>query len=149
MRILVVCTANICRSPMGERVLAELLADTSARVSSAGTRAINGNVADATVAELIRERGWGDLADHRSQALLPSVVQRAELLLCMEQEHVKHILALDPTLQGRVRRFGHWQGTDIADPIGQSRPRYEACLDQIELAAHSWKDKLKQMGLIV
>lgn len=149
MKILVVCTANICRSPMGERVLARLLAETSARVSSAGTRAINGNVADATVSELIRERGWGDLADHRSQSLLPSVVQRAELVLCMEQEHVRHILAMDPTLQGRVRRFGHWQGSDIADPIGQSRARYAACLDEIEAAANTWKDKLKQMGLIV
>ncbi len=134
---------------MGERVLAGLLANTNARVSSAGTRAINGNAADQTVAELIAERGWGTLAEHRSQALLPSVVQRAELVLCMEQEHVRHILAMEPTLHGRVRRFGHWQGSDIADPIGLARQRYEACLDQIELAAHSWKDKLKQMGLIV
>lgn len=37
MHIMFVCTGNICRSPMGELLLAKYLEDTSLTVSSAGT----------------------------------------------------------------------------------------------------------------
>lgn len=148
MKILVVCTANICRSPMGERVLAKLLNDHDVEISSAGIRAIGGNAADPTVRELMAERGWGDLSDHRSQLLFPSLLQRSNLILCMEEHHIRHILDIDPTLRGKTRGFGHWQESGIDDPVGLSRKHYAHCLDKIEIAAQSWTDKLKKMGLI-
>ena len=40
MRIMFVCTGNICRSPMGELLMSHYLTGTTVQVSSAGTRGL-------------------------------------------------------------------------------------------------------------
>jgi len=150
LRLLVVCTANICRSPLAAAVLQKTLPPGSARIASAGVRALSGNPADPTVQGLARERGYGDLAAHRSQPVLPMMLAQHDIVLAMEERHVADILAMAPTLTGRVRRYAEPLAgvVDIADPIGQSRPVYESCLDLLEQGAQQWRDRLTNMGLI-
>jgi protein-tyrosine phosphatase len=145
--ILMVCTANICRSPVAQQSLATLMTDSQVRVSSAGTRALSGNAADPRMRELALERGWGDMSGFRSRPLLPSIVQGSDLILCMERSHVDHILHSAPTLQGRVKLFGHWQQREIDDPTNMATSHYLSCLQSIEEAANSWKHKLHQSVL--
>ena len=52
--ILVVCTGNICRSPVGERLLRSRLPDM--KVDSAGIAALTGEAADPVMAETAREK---------------------------------------------------------------------------------------------
>lgn len=146
--ILVVCTANICRSPAGQALLAARLTKHNVRIESAGTRALDGNAVDATMARLLQARGIDALAQHRSRPIMPTMLARYDQVLCMEDQHVRQVLALYPAGRGKVRLLGHWSGQQIADPIGQPDPVYAAALDQIESCAGQWAQKLIDMGMM-
>lgn len=93
LRVLVVCTANQCRSPLAEVILRELLDDrgVSARVRSAGTDAVEGVEATDKSAELARRRGL-DLGDHRSHRITKEDVEDADLIITMETRHAAAIV---------------------------------------------------------
>ncbi|SMC82281.1 low molecular weight protein-tyrosine-phosphatase [Polynucleobacter kasalickyi] len=147
-RILVICTANICRSPVGQVFLERFLQNQKVQVDSAGTLALNGNVADATMQELLTERGYSNITTHRSQALMPSLIQKYDLLLCMTDEHRNQVTKMSPIATGKVKLFGHWdQQAQVLDPIGGPRVEYESSVEQIEKLSKLWADKLIQLGV--
>ena len=89
-RILVVCTANICRSPLAERLLAAYLArgdsPVEAEVSSAGTHARPGRPAADGMLRIAEQ--WGlELASHRSRRVEEPLVSRQDLIITMEDAH--------------------------------------------------------------
>lgn len=129
-------------------MLAAKLPRGSARVSSAGLRAMSGNAADAVIVELALARGYGDLSSHRSQPVLSRVLGQNDLVLCMEISQRDQLLREQPTMTGRIRLYADQPPTDVVDPTGRSRSEYEACADLIEVAAAQWPARLAQIGLI-
>ena len=97
--ILVVCSGNICRSPIAEgllrRALERRVGQDAPSVSSAGTIAIDGGAVSEGSVIAARERGV-DIAAHRARALTPPLIERADLCLCMAGEHRDEIAALVP-----------------------------------------------------
>ena len=146
--ILLVCTANICRSPAGQSVLTAQLAGHRARVESAGTRALDGNTMDPIMTGLLEQRGFDAMAAHRSRPIMPVMLGRYDLILCMQDEHLRQTLTLYPTGRGKVRLLGHWSTQQIADPTGQSDDDYLSAFDQIEACAGQWARKLIDMGMM-
>ena len=73
--ILVICTGNICRSPIGERLLRRLLP--AARVDSAGTCGLEGSTADSQATEIAAERGYVDkvIYPHETRAQVIKVLR--------------------------------------------------------------------------
>jgi protein-tyrosine phosphatase len=100
--ILVVCTGNLARSPMGEALLRGHLSGrpVDARVHSAGTLAWSGPATDEAIA-VMREHDL-DLSTHRSQALTTPLVTDADLVLAMTRTHVYGVLAHDDTAGDRT-----------------------------------------------
>ena len=92
LHVLVVCTANQCRSPMGERLLARhlLTAGIDARVGSAGF--LSGGVAAADGAVAALDRLGLDLSDHRSRRIDPTLLDLADVTITMEGAHVVDIV---------------------------------------------------------
>ena len=83
--ILVVCTGNICRSPIAEGLLRDALSarfgDGAPTVSSAGTAGLEGRRAMAEVGDG-RRASWGvDIAAHRARALTRSMPSEADLVI--------------------------------------------------------------------
>ena len=146
--ILVVCTANICRSPAGQAVLVKQLCNHKVRVDSAGTHALDGNVIDPTMANLLQARAFDAMAQHRSRPIMPTMLASYDLVLCMQDQHVQQVLALYPAGRGKVRLLGHWSAQQINDPIGKAEPVYATALSQIELCAGQWAKKLIDMGMM-
>jgi protein-tyrosine phosphatase len=132
-RILVVCVGNVCRSPMAAALLARRLSGRGQgpAVESAGIAALVGRAADPIAVELLRERGI-DLSGHRARQLTEELVTRADLVLAMEQGHVRSIEAAFPHARGRVHRIGRWQGFDVPDPYGKPRAAFEHSLERID-----------------
>ena len=95
-KILVVCTANRCRSPMGEVLLHAALErrGISAIVRSAGFHE-SGIAADPYSRAAVTQRGLS-LDSHRSSAMVRAVAEGADLILCMAAEHVQQVVATDP-----------------------------------------------------
>lgn len=145
--ILVVCTANVCRSPAGQALLALRLAEHAVRVESAGTHALDGNSIDSRMARLLELRGANAMTSHRSRPIMPTMLTRYDLVLCMEEQHRQRVLELYPAGRGKVRLLGHWSIQEISDPIGQPEPVYIAALDQIDICAAQWAKKLIDMGM--
>lgn len=113
LRILTVCTANVCRSPVVERLLARHLADhgVDAVVASAGTHGGRLDVHPHT-SRAAATLGI-ELDDHRSRAVAAPLLHAdgADLVLTMTREHLRDVVGLEPavwprafTLREAVRR---------------------------------------------
>lgn len=100
--ILVLCTGNVCRSPVGERLLQrQLLArGIDARVHSAGFVLDGRPISDESL-ELLAARGI-DAADHRSRVVDASMIAAADLVLGMAREHVREAVLLDRSALSRT-----------------------------------------------
>jgi|JI9StandDraft_1071089.scaffolds.fasta_scaffold75986_2 protein-tyrosine phosphatase len=92
-RLLVVCTANRCRSPLAEAIARDRFATRRWRRSAAissGTRAEDGLPATEGT-ELTAERLGLDVNAHSSRALTDDVIGWANLVLCMERRQALHV----------------------------------------------------------
>ena len=93
LRILVVCTGNICRSPMAEALLragAEA-AGLDVQVASVGMHAVTGP-ADPQAKRVMAARGI-DIDGHRARQFQPVDAATADLVVTMERAHVIEIVA--------------------------------------------------------
>jgi protein-tyrosine phosphatase len=95
--ILVLCTANVCRSPMAQAMLARELAARGqrARVTSAGVAAAGGAPVPGEVATVLA--GYGlDVTGHRSAAVTAGDLDGADLILTMAREHLRYAVVQAP-----------------------------------------------------
>jgi len=144
IRVLFVCTANICRSPYLELRARQLLGpDSGVEVASAGTHGFDAEpVSDTMAAEFAR---WGtDASLFRSRLVTGALIDEADLVLTAEAAHrtrlleerpaafrkiftlgqfVASVRSADPSLRGRellaalwTRRASASPDHDIADP---------------------------------
>ena len=136
-QILVVCTANICRSPMAEVLLADRLrrADPGSgwSVSSAGVWALEGLPASTGAQAVLEPRGM-NLSAHRSRAVTPELLDQAHLVLVMTSPHRLALLADFPQAAGKVFLLAEMAGEifDIVDPYGGPLEGYEQTAAELE-----------------
>jgi protein-tyrosine phosphatase len=118
--IAVLCTANVCRSPMAAALLARRLSElgVTARVRSAGMV----RDADPPLPEVISVMaGYGiDLTAHRSRVASAADLVHPSLVLAMAREHLRYAVVTEPaawprafTLRELIRR---------GERIGPRRP---------------------------
>lgn len=91
-----VCTGNICRSPMAEAILRDELARRDCgdiEVASAGTWADLGNRATPEALEVLADRGI-DFAVHRSRPVDVEELAEADLVVAMTSVHQRELRAL-------------------------------------------------------
>ena len=144
MRVVLVCTGNICRSPTAEAVLRHQLeqAGLGARVAvdSAGTYAGHGGEApDPRARDAARQRGY-DLTGLRARGLLPEDAD-ADLVLAMDRGHLRQLQRAFGRHPG-VRLFlsldGGGREAEVPDPYYGGREGFERVLDLIEGGAVQW-----------
>jgi protein-tyrosine phosphatase len=142
-QVMLVCTANICRSPMAEALWREAARGRRRPVSvaSAGVEAEPGRAADPTCIELMAERGL-DLSEHRATRFRVDVAAECELILVMEPAHTRRIQSIAPQLAGRVQLLGRWSAGPIDDPYRAPREAYEECVALLEQSVRAWLNKL-------
>ncbi|MGI8761857.1 MAG: low molecular weight phosphatase family protein [Jatrophihabitantaceae bacterium] len=116
--VLFVCTGNICRSPIAERLFrARVPAEAPMIISSAGTMALIGYPMDAACEQALRELG-GDGAEHVGRMLSSAMVADADLILSAETAHRSAIVQDQPAVFRRaftIREFGRL-GATLAPP---------------------------------
>ncbi|HEY8789895.1 MAG TPA: hypothetical protein VIM10_12300 [Actinopolymorphaceae bacterium] len=99
-RILVVCTGNVCRSPIMERYLARHLderwhGEGAMIVASAGTSALVGSPMDDRAAEKARSLGL-DTAGFTARALTVEAIAAADLVLTATRQHRGTVVSMYP-----------------------------------------------------
>ncbi len=142
-RILVVCTGNICRSPVGEFLLRSTLnaASRKAEVRSAGVGALVGDPAHDTAIAMMAPRGL-DLSSHRAQQATPDLCRWAQLVLVMESHHREALGDIDPAVRGKTFLLGHWQKKEIPDPYKRSRDVWTHAVKLSDEGVEAWAKKL-------
>ena len=125
LRVLFVCTANICRSPSMELLARHLAARAGGAglvLGSAGTLARGGHPIDPeTAATLPPELDPDDVAAFRSRRLTPELLREADLVLTAEAVHRQHVLDDHPGLHRTVFTLGQFRATiaDLPGPTGR------------------------------
>ncbi len=133
MKVLFLCTANICRSPLAEhymRQLAEKIAAVRIECASAGILDYSGRPADPVVVRMARERGL-DLSRHASRLTHAAELAATDRIVCMERkhrawirenhpDHVAKAVLLRPPVDGEQ---------DVPDPTGGPESEYRSALD--------------------
>ena len=145
--ILVLCTGNVCRSPMAAALLARALAvrDVNLLVRSAGTLP-GGYPALADTVAAMAERGL-DISRHVSRAAEPADLSGAALVLGMARENVRHAVVLEPaawprafTLKELVRRGGRTGPRPPGEPLAAWLGRVQDDRDRAALLGSSEAD---------
>ncbi len=147
MKILIVCTANICRSALCEVILKKMLMEkgvTWVEVKSAGVRDLEGEPRDSTMASYALESGYELTGEARfvSQEMINS----ADWIICMEHYHVveiqKQLAYAHWTCIHRFNEICFGEETDVPDPSGNTDDMYISVLKIIEAGCERLVDKL-------
>ncbi|MEA2120214.1 low molecular weight phosphotyrosine protein phosphatase [Halovibrio sp. HP20-50] len=144
-RILVVCTGNICRSPLAAAMLQQGLTDIA--VMSAGLAAGKGG-ADKRIAVLAKADGY-DLDQHQARSVDRRLLANADLILVMSAKQRQVIARKWPEMLGKTLLFGMWRtdkpidDRDIPDPYQRSDEVCQLVYDTIKTASLAWRKKLK------
>lgn len=138
--ILVVCTGNVCRSPMGERFLRNLLP--FKKIASAGTSALIDHGAGTSAIRSAKKFGIS-LDDHQGRQFTSELSARYDLILVMENEHLKHIDRIAPEARSKTMLLGYWfDQMDIPDPWHKSEEAFDRVYQLIDRSCQAWASKL-------
>lgn len=107
-RLLLVCTANRCRSPLAEAIGRSVADAGLLEISSAGLLD-EGAAVPATGVEVAARLGL-DLGSHRSRRVQPEYLAAADLILTMTREQVRELVVLDPDAWSRTFLLAEFAG---------------------------------------
>lgn len=101
--VLVLCTGNLCRSPLAEALLIDRLrtAGLNADVASAGLAAPKGRQPDRNLVRVAEEHGV-DVSRHRSRLVSTGMIAQADLVLVMTHRHRDEVAKMDEGASGRT-----------------------------------------------
>jgi len=153
VRILFVCTGNICRSPTAVGVLRKLAADRGLagriEVESAGTNGYHtGEPPDERSIEAAARRGF-DLSDQRARRVREADYADFDLILGMDRGHRRMLKRAAPANMrarlGLLLDYAPQLGkTDVPDPYYGGGDGFEVVLDLVEAAAAGLLDAVEQ-----
>lgn len=149
--IIVVCTANICRSPMAAALLEHALAAQpeplrSLKVVSAGVAARAGDTVSENSVIALKKVGL-DIAKHKSRPLTQAMLDDAFMVIGMTESHRQMIqLQAEPSPKRLhlFREFMPQRGDkEIGDPFGGPLRLYETARDEMVEAIPSLLEHIK------
>ena len=151
--ILIVCTANICRSPMGEGILKSMVESRPDKdqwyIDSAGVWANYGNP-PAPFSQLVMQMMGIDISAHRSQPVKNGFVKKFDLILTMESIHKEILQDQYIRIAERVFMLSEMVGIikDIDDPIGGEIEDYQATADELRLILSDGLERILHTALL-
>ena len=139
MKIMFICTGNICRSAMAHGMMEKLIKENNidATVYSCGIYAETGDFATYNAVEAAKEYGV-DISNHKATNIRESKIEEMDLILCATMSHKQSVIYLYPNLKTKVFTMKEYakledndQNMDIKDPWGYDEFVYRKCAEEI------------------
>lgn len=159
--VVIVCTANITRSPyFAGRLLKELLdAGIPKRnipeITSAGVSATDGIAAHPVMQTVAHLHGFS-LGSHQSKRFDEDLAKDADLVLTMEEAHADRIRMEYPDYAGKVfallafGRDGDWDGPlDVEDPTGGEVEDFQQYANLADAQAQRLRRYVRKHGKLI
>ena len=150
MKILFVCSANICRSALCEVVLKQKLRDrgiNGVEVDSAGVHDYAGEPRDAIMQAYAQKVGY-DLCG-KSKYIDEESLDSADYIICMEHFHLVEVQKRLPYVRwNRIRLFNEIcfdERSGLPDPSGDSGYMYSYVLEHVLKGCDNLIEKLSKM----
>lgn len=156
MRVLFVCTGNICRSPTAEGVFRQRaeaagLADIAAAADSAGTHGYHiGEAPDPRAQDHARRRGY-DLSGQTARQVDAADFTDFDLIVALDRGHERLLRRLARDGDGaadRIRLLMDFApgagGNDVPDPYYGGGPAFDSALDLIEAGVDGLIDHIRR-----
>ncbi len=126
MKVLFVCTNNLCRSVMAKAVFDKLVEKRSidAESDSAGLAVYGGEKAEEYAVEVMREIDI-DISSHLSKNITPQMLNAFDFIFVMTHTQKENLSAFDETLSQKIKVM------DIEDPYGKGIEEYRNCRNNI------------------
>lgn len=142
--ILVVCSGNICRSPVAAALLQQAFPDRL--VSSAGlaveASGLCGREMDATARKVAGAQGLS-CPLHSARQLTSSLVSQADIILVMETHHRREIAQRFPVALAKTFLLGNWlEKSEVDDPHRKSEEAFLYIHQHLAQGCKSWIGKL-------
>jgi protein-tyrosine-phosphatase len=147
-KILVLCTANVCRSPIAEGFLKKYLTkEEGFEIVSAGVYSEADLAPSPESITVMKEEGI-DISSYLSKKFPKDFAKEADLILVMSESHKDYVIRKLPEAKDKVYLYTEFAGTDadmmdIIDPIGQPVNVYRLVKEQIKMATVKIVKKIK------
>ena len=144
LRLVFVCTGNICRSPMAEAYAMAYGTQRGWRVDarSGGVLGIIDKPADPLAVKVMAEVDV-DLAGHRSGGVSQEMMEWARYVLVMELHQASKLRDRFPDFEDKILVLANFGGMmEINDPIGGWRWKFRRCRTEIVRCVEGFMDGL-------
>lgn len=143
MKIMFICTGNICRSAMAEWLLKKKIEDKkieNIEVYSSGVYAQDGDISTWEAKRVMMDEYAINMSKHRATNIVNSNIKEMDLILCATSRHKRDVLRIYPELEGKVFTMKEYVGydreyhdkIDIKDPWGYDTETYRSCVAEID-----------------
>lgn len=133
--VMFVCTANICRSPIAEKLFREKVAKAGLALASDSCGLIEGgHMISLNSLQLLLERGITEAQNHVSKQVTPQMVSSSWLILTMEERQRDWLRNANPNANNKIWTLNEIVGEegDIKDPFGSELDSYRKTFVLIE-----------------
>lgn len=138
--IIVVCTGNICRSPVAQQLLSAAI---NSEVKSAGLNAVVGSDIDESTKKVAATMGIS-LKPHCAAQFDSNMARNAYLILVMENHQRIEICEKWPVASGKTLLLGQFDGNiEVPDPYRRGDAMHASAIALIKECTSSWALKLR------
>lgn len=150
MKIMFICTGNICRSAMAHAMLKQQIKNMNKNVEvySCGVYAQNGDIPTEEAISVLKTIYGIDLTKHKATNIANSNIQEMDIILCATTSHKNNVISRYPELKEKIYTMKEYaeypqNDIDINDPWGGSYETYKKSAKEIAECIQKIIEKIK------